>query len=216
MNKFQNITLCALLCYACTTSNETEKYQHSRNNVIHVRDKVVEIEMEEPQISWFNLLYVMDQYLIIQDMQSFDKVILLFDKNTFRYVAGTGDKGQGPAELTNMMGAVAVDEARRKFYITDGGKNKMFSYDLDSVLSNPSYVPEVKMETDASLFPDHYYIINDSVSICRLMQPIGSNNFKPMAGKMNMHTGEITLMPYENPKPETEQRCRILGTPTVR
>ncbi|MDR2809023.1 MAG: hypothetical protein LBB84_00490 [Tannerellaceae bacterium] len=28
-------------CYSCTVSNETEKYQRSRNNIIHVQEKVI-------------------------------------------------------------------------------------------------------------------------------------------------------------------------------
>ena len=208
MNKFRNIAFCALLCYACTTSNETEKYQPSRNNIIHVRDKVVEIEIEDPLISTNNRLYVMDKYLIIQDMKSLNKLIHLFSRDKFNYIAGIGDRGQGPNELAN-MGFIAVDEPRRKFYVSDHGKNKVFSYDLDSVLSDSSFVPEVKMLIDENAFPHYYKLIYDSIAICMLIQPIGNNNYKPAAGKINMHPGEITLMPYENPKPEGRKRSIV-------
>jgi hypothetical protein len=153
----------------------------------------------------------MDDYLIIQEFKSFDKLIHLFDRNSFEYITGIANRGQGPNEIAN-MGHIAVDEARRKFYVNDHGKNRIFSYDLNSVLSNPSYVPEVKMKMDETIFPDNYQIVNDSISICKIIQPIGTNNFKPTVGKMNMLTGDIELMPYENPKITGRKRSNVVAS----
>jgi hypothetical protein len=104
------------------------------------------------------------------------------------------------------MGVIAVDKARRSFYVTDYGKQKIFSYHLDSVLNNPACLPEVKMEMNETIFPWHYQLINDSTAICHIVQPIGTDNYKPMPGKMNMKTGEITLMKYEHPKMKTSRK----------
>jgi hypothetical protein len=204
MNRFWSIPLALLVC-SCTGSSETEKYQRKRNNIIDVRDKIVEIKIEEPIISALNNLYLIEDYLIIQDLKSLDKLIYLFDKNDFRYITGTGYRGQGPDEITN-MGFIAVDKARRSFYVTDHGKQKIFAYHLDSVLNNPSYLPEVRMEMNETLFTFYYQMINDSIVICDIIQPIGTSNYKPMPGKMNMKTGEITLMKYEHPKIKTSRK----------
>jgi hypothetical protein len=174
-----------------------------------VRDKVIEIPMEEPLISSLNRLYMMDNYLMIKDVKSLGKLIHLFDKNNFSYIAGIVNRGQGPREIAN-MGHIAIDETHRMFYISDHGKNKIFSYHLDHVLSDSSYIPGVKMEMNESIFPDYYQMIDDSISICRTIQRIGNGNFKPAAGKLNMNTGEITLMPYEHPKITGRKRSSIV------
>jgi hypothetical protein len=161
---------------------------------------VEEIKIEEPLIGSIANLYIMDKYLIIQDVKSFDKLIHLFDKNNFEYICSIAERGQGPNEITN-MGFIAMDAVHRKFYVFDHGKQKIFSYDLDSVLTYAStYVPGVKREMDETLFPSEYEMLNDSISIGRIIQPIGTNNFKPRVGKMNMNTGEITFMKYEHPE----------------
>jgi hypothetical protein len=207
MNRFLGI-LFVLCCCSCTVSNETEKYQSERNRVINIRDKVEEFKIEEPLISSLNRLYLMDHYLIIQDVKSSDELIHLFDKNDFTHLTSLAYRGQGPNELAN-MGMIAIDEAHRKFYVSDHGKQKIFSYDLDSVLSHSSYTPEVKMNLDETTFPDYYQLINDSISICRVIQPIGSNNFMPRVGRMNMNTGEIELMKYEHPKITGRKRSSV-------
>ncbi|MDR1913310.1 MAG: 6-bladed beta-propeller [Clostridiales bacterium] len=199
-------------CCSCTGSNETEKYQGTRDKVIHVRDKVEEIKIEDPLIGSYALVHVMDEYLFIRDVRPFDKYIHLFDKNNFGYISSMAKRGQGPEEITN-MGSINIDEAKRKFYVTDHGKQKVLSYDLDSVLTYASsYTPRVKMGIDEFLFPDYYQILNDSISICRIIQPIGSNNFKPTVGKMNMNTGEIELMKYEHPKIIGRKRISVVAS----
>jgi hypothetical protein len=164
--------------------------------------------MEDPMLSSLCRLHLIDDYLIIQDMKSFDELIYLFDKNDYKYVTGLAYRGQGPGEIAN-MGFLAVDEARRTFYVNDHGKQSVFSYPLDSVLSNPSYMPGVRIKMDETLFPSYYHIVDDSMAICRIIQPIGNNDFNPTTGKMNMNTGEITLMEYDNPKSRFNGKKRM-------
>jgi hypothetical protein len=208
INKFQTIFL-ALLASSCTLSNDTEKYQGRRDNIINVRDQIVEIQIEEPMMSWYSVPSLTDRYLIIQDLKSLDKLIHFFDRNNFQYITGIAYRGQGPGELANMGRRMAIDEVHRKFYVTDHGKQKVFSYHLDSVLSDPSYMPGVKIGIGDRQFPDHYQIIDDSTAICGSIQRLEPGNFKPAAGKMNMQTGEITLMPYENPRVKGRKRSSI-------
>jgi hypothetical protein len=210
MNRISGL-LCVILCYSCTFSNETEKYQGKRDKIVNVRDRVKEIKMEEPLISSLNRMYIMDNYLIIQDMKSYKDIIHLFDKNDFTYVTGLAEKGQGPNEIAN-MGLIALDEAQHKFYVSDHGKQRVLSYDVDSVLSHASYQPEVKMKMDETIFPDHYQIINDSVAICRVIQLLEPGNFNPTVGKMDMKTGEITPMKYENPHITGRKRSSMVAS----
>jgi hypothetical protein len=194
-------------CWSCTHNAGTEKHQGKRDNVIHVRDKVKEIVIEDVLIhSWPEFALIGD-YLIIEDYRSLDEHIHLFDKNSFRHVTSTAFKGEGPGEFTN-IGRIGVDEANRRFYVTDIGKRRIFSYDLDSVLANPSCMPEVKMKMNETQYPDRYQYINDTLSIGVLFEPVGNSDFKHRVARWNMNTGEIVPMKYEHPEIE-KRRIRI-------
>jgi hypothetical protein len=97
------------------------------------------------------------------------------------------------------MGYLATDEVNRKFYVNDHGKQRIFSYDLDSVLANPLYTPEVKMKMNEKQFPDRYQYINDTLSIGLIIEPIGVSDFAQFVGKWNMKTGEIKLFTHKHP-----------------
>lgn len=197
--KFIYFLLSFSALWRCSQQSPTEKYQSERNNVVNVHDKIVEIHIEEPYISFNCRVYVMDKYLIIGDYLSPDKLIHLFDKNNFKYICSTGSKGKGPSEITNLE-HIAPDEGHRKFYVSDHGKLKIFSFDLDSLLADPLYLPSIKVSMDKSRFPSEYKYINDTLCFGRIIEPIGNNDFKPYVGKWNMLTNEIELMKYEHPK----------------
>jgi hypothetical protein len=82
MNKLVCLLFIAV-CWGCTHSTETEKYQNKRNKVVNVHNKIKEIVIPEDDvlIGAFANLYVMDDYLIVKDNKSFDKLIHLFDLN---------------------------------------------------------------------------------------------------------------------------------------
>jgi hypothetical protein len=199
VNKLSYLLLIAA-CWGCAGNQGIEKHQGKRNTMVNVREKVKEIKINEDDALIGNDagLCLIDNYLIIEDSRSYDKLIHLFDKNQFTYLASTGPRGQGPDEITN-MGYIGTNEADRIFYVNDHGKQKIFAYSLDSVLSNPNYVPTIKMNMNAGLFPDKYRYINDTLSIGIVIEPIGNNDFQPSVAKWNMNTGEIKRMPYKHP-----------------
>jgi hypothetical protein len=197
MNKLLYLSLITALGWSCKYS-ETEKYQSKRDNVVNVRDKVKEIEMEEVLIGSVVRLFLMGDYLIIADHKSYDKLIHLFDKNNFSHVTSVAHFGQGPGEIT-ILGYIGSDEVNRRFYVSDHGKQRIFTYPLDSVLANPSYMPEVKMKMNEGLFPDKYQYINDTLSIGLIIERLGYGAFNQSVAKWNMNTGEIRPMPYEHP-----------------
>lgn len=203
MNKLLYLLLITTYC-SCTHNSETEKYHHERDNVVNVYDEVKEIKIDDVQINGNSGLYIMDNYLIISDYKSLDKIVHLFDKKTYKYAASTGNLGEGPGEIVT-LGHIGTDTKNRKFYMTDHGKQKIFSYSLDSIFANPSYTPEVKMTLSEKQFPDRYKYINDTLCIGRIMEPIGSSNFKLSIGKWNMSTGGIKIMKYEHPEIEKKR-----------
>lgn len=194
-----------LLCSGCKQGCVTEKYQGKRDNVIDVRQKVKEIVIKDVLIGGISQLNILNDYLIISDYKAFDNIVHVIDKHNFQYVAGTANRGQGPGEITNMV-CLETDEAHRTFYITDHGKQKVFGYNLDSVLANPSsYMPEVKTEIKERLFSAEYRYIDDTKCIGAIMEPTGNSGYKQFVAKWNMNTGEITPMKYMHPDIERKR-----------
>lgn len=189
-----------MLC-ACTTQEEKEKYQGSRNNVIDVKEKIKEIDTGNDVLIGNNSRsYYSKDFLIIQDSKAWEGAIHLFDKTTFKYITSFGKKGEGPFELTN-MGDIFIDDNRRKLYVTDHGKNKIFSYDMDSVINMPdTYRHQVKIPINNTQFPAGAIYINDTLSYCRIIVPTSNSTFDQMIGKWNMMTGELKMIGEKHPK----------------
>lgn len=189
-----------VLLAACGSSSETEKYQSSRSEIIKVKEKIQEIDTgEDVLIGRRSRACYSQDYLIIMDYEAWDGAIHLFDKKDFRYLASAGTKGQGPDELT-VMGCVSIDEARRKLYVTDNAKYKVFSYDMDSIVSmGRSYRHQVKATFDTSRIPSDAIYVNDTLSYCRLIVPTSVSTFDQMIGKWNMLTGDIKVIGERHP-----------------
>jgi len=195
MNKSVYLFLIIAFCWGCSSNSATEKYQNKRSNIINVRDKIKEIVIEDILIGYYSFPQIIDNYLFINDYKTANEYIHIFDKNNFKYVTSTGFKGQGPGEIVN-IGHIAEDKMNHKFYVSDHGKNRIFSYDIDSVLTDPAYMPVEKMKMGEQEFPNDYIFINDTLSIGVTIQRLGNNDFKPVVGKFNMKTGEIINMNY--------------------
>ena len=157
-----------------------------------------EFSTQDVLIGRISRVYLLSDYLIITEYNVPDKLIHLFDKNYFNHLASTTYQGQGPGEIT-IIGHVGTDEAHRRFFVSDHGKLKIFSYDLDSVLANPDYQPEVKMNMKERQFPDRYLYLNDTLCIARIIEPIGNSDYRPSVARWNMTTEEIVPMKYEYP-----------------
>lgn len=206
-NNVKKVLLCWLLiamCWNCTHRSETKKYQHKRDKIVNVKDKVKEIEIEDVFVGSIARLFLIDNYLIIMDPKSDNNLLHIFDKKTFEYVTSTAPRGQGPEEIAN-IGHIGIDETNRRFFVSDHGKQKIFSYELDSVLSNPSYTPVVKTTMKERQFPSEYQYINDTLCIARIIEPTGNYGYNESLAKWNMKTGEIKPMKYTHPKIEKKR-----------
>ncbi len=201
----------AIVCWSCKHSSETEKYQNKYDNIVNVHNKVKEIVINDVLINSLTKIYAFDKYLIILDYKSHDEQIHLFDKNTFKYVTRTAYKGQGPGEIAN-IGHIGLNETDRIFYVIDHGKQRIFSYELDSLLLKPSYIPKEKMTLEESLFPADYHYIYDTLCIGSIIEPTGNYGFKQSLAKWDMNTGKITPMKYTHPEIEKKRVTFAVST----
>lgn len=200
MNKAVSLFLSIILCWGCSSNLTTEKYQSKRDLTINVHEQIKEIVIEDVLISSLSRMFIINNYLFIVDDKSANEYIHVFNKDNFKYITSTGLKGQGPGEIAS-IGDIVEDKVNRKFYVSDHGKNRIFSYDLDSAITDPAYLPIEKMKMGDQTFPAKYEYINDTLSIGVTIQRQGNGNFDPVIGKFNMKTGEIIPMGYTiNPR----------------
>jgi len=184
---------------SCIHNTDFEKYQTKRNTVISVHDSIREFSTDTILVGSFARMFLMKDYLIIGDYRSSNNQIHIFDKNNFSYLTSTGKIGQGPDEIT-VLGNIGVDEARGKFYVSDHGKMKIFSYDMDSVLKCTSYSPRIKSDMNMTRFPDKYQYISDTMSVALMIEPTSVSTFNMAVSKWNLKDGTFSSMPYQHPK----------------
>ena len=199
MNRMIYVVMLALLC-ACSSQTETEKHQVARNKVVEVKDKIKEIDTDDDVlIGRLSSAYYSKDYLIVTDYDAWEGAIHLFDKKDFRYLTSTGKKGEGPYELTN-AGGLMIDEFRRKLYMIDYSKYKVFSYDMDSIITMPdTYRHQVKTRIGHELIPDRPFYVSDTLCYGRIIQPTSVSTFDMMVGKWNLLTGEIKVIGEKHP-----------------
>lgn len=139
--------------------NGVEKHQYSRNEIVNVKSMVKEIVEDDVLIGNIARINLIKDYLVIEDYSSVDTLIHIFNKNDFSYMTGFDILGQGPYEIAN-LGGVTVEPSQRYLDVADWGKRKIFSYDLDSVLSkSSSYHPQEKLGIGETQFPDIYILM---------------------------------------------------------
>ena len=191
--------LMLILLSACTSQTEGDKHQSSRNKVVDVKSEIKEIDTGDVLIGNLSTPYLSKEYLIITDYHAYDKAVHVFKKSDFHHLASFGTRGQGPYEITNLGGFI-IDEAQRKFYISDNSKYKIFSYDIDSVQAMPeSYQQQIKMNIKRDQIPDDFHYVNDTLCYGTIIHPTSFQTFDQYIGKWNMTTGDIKIIGEKHP-----------------
>jgi hypothetical protein len=176
----------------------TEKDQKLRNNIVNVSENIVDIK---PEILFGkSLFYILGDILIVCEISpQGEKGIHLFNKNTFKYITSTGIMGKGPGELI-MPGRLGIDEKNMAFWVPDNGKQIMYKFPLDSVLSNELFKPTIKKNLNKELFIERFGFLNDSIAIGKAVHVTSNSTFEMAMAKINFNTEGIEHFGYENPK----------------
>lgn len=210
MNKIIYFLL-IITSWSCTQNSQTEKNQNKRNKIIDIHSKIKEIRMDDVMISNLSKLFLINDYLILGDYKTQDKLIHIFNKSTFSHVVSTVYQGQGPGEITN-MGHIGTDPKNHSIFVSDHGKQKIFHYNLDSVIADKLYEPKVRINMSGNKFPDKYQYINDTLSVALIIEPTGNSGYNQSVAKWNMNTGNIVPMKYKHPD-ITKKRVNIAACP---
>ena len=194
------LVIMSFVIFGCTPSSDTEKKQNSRKDVVDVSGNIKEWDTGDVLISSVSRFSVGNEYLCIADYKSYENSMHLFSLSDYSHIVSCGMIGPGPNDIT-VLGHIEMDGARNKMYVSDHGKYRIFSYDLDSLIRNPSaYKHQTKTKISKASFPDSYCYINDTLAYARIIQPTSVSTFDQGVGKWNMQTGEIKMMPYSHPE----------------
>ena len=191
------ILLVFLYLVGCVSNSHTEKYQRSRNEIVNVRDKIIEVPLENPLVSSSANFQIVGNYIVFVDGGVYDEIIHVFKKSPFQHLVSTGSIGQGPQDIT-FVGDLISDEKHGKFYLIDQGKRKLLSFDIDSLISNPDYNFTIKTNLLYDC-PVEVEYIDDNFSIV-LHADFNENTG---GGYLNAGFWDITtnkfIKSYENP-----------------
>lgn len=110
------LILLLISIWGCSDPSASEIYQRKRDKVTDVESEIKEIHIEDVLIGSIAHLYIVDEYLLVTDPTSTDKLIHLFDKHDFKYLTSIADIGQGPGEIT-IIGHIEEDRSNRAFLV---------------------------------------------------------------------------------------------------
>lgn len=189
---------------SCTNDSKSDIYQTNRANILNVRDQVNEICINDVFIGSVARLFLLNDYLLIADCKSDDKLIRIFNKDNFQYILSSVTFGGGPNEVAN-IGHIEVNNAKNEFYVSDHAKQIIFAYNMDSLILDSLYTPQVKARMNKSEFPSYYNYFSDTLSIGLIIRPTGTSGFNQVVARWNMNTGSITPMKYQHPKIEKKR-----------
>ena len=200
MKTLKALFLLALLVpiSGCNRNTETEIYQSSRDNMLDVKHLIHEIDLGDVMVGQFAGTIIGGDYMFVFDYHAMDDAINIFDRNTYKHLVSFGETGQGPKEITR-IGEPLFNRETHELYVPDFGKYVILAYNTDSVLVDKKYPPYVKFKFKSDIFGSEYYFVNDTLSYCRAIRPIGTNDFAAMVGKYNMKTGEMKTLEYLHP-----------------
>ncbi|MFI3304452.1 MAG: BF3164 family lipoprotein [Rikenellaceae bacterium] len=197
-NRTYTLIISLLFALSCARNSGTERWQTDRDNIVDVAQRIKCIDTKDVYISQMSTPYLVDKYLLITDYKSMDRLIHIFDKNTFRYVTSRINKGRGPAEIIS-IGNVTSSKQRGEIYVSDNGKQAIYTYSLDSLLKSNSYVPRLKLSHSKKYAIADYEYINDTLSVGLAIVGLGSGDFKASVVAINFETGDVEFMKYEHP-----------------
>lgn len=193
---FLAMLLLSILAISCS-NDQQEKHQSSRNKVQDIKSKIIPFETGDVLIGKNPSIYIADKYLVIVDYRALAEHIHIFDKLSFKHIISTGLHGEGPDEITS-VGHVVYDKAKGNLYVSDHSKQKIFGYNIDSVIKFPDYKHYIKTRMNDKEFPSEYFYINDSLSYARIIQPTGVSGFNEILAKWSYTSGKIKEL-YKNP-----------------
>ena len=190
----KNLTVLILLLSVagCSMKSDIDKHINDRDNIVDVSDKICFIKTDL-MVGPVAKVYNANDYIIVTAPNSIDNLIHIFDAEDYTLLCSRVKRGRGPHELTR-MGDVAISTDKKKFYVPDFGKHKIFSYNVDSLLNKEHCLPIYVNDLPKTQFPSTLKAVDATQFIGTIIEPIGTGDFKQSIGIWDMDSSEISTI----------------------
>ncbi|MDA3780999.1 MAG: BF3164 family lipoprotein [Bacteroidales bacterium] len=196
------VSFLILFSFSCKIGDKkkTEKIQKSRNIIVNVEDKIIDIKTDVLMGSSV-VLNIIEDFLIITDLTASNSSGMhFFNKHTFNYITSAGIMGKGPGEITR-IGRPGIDNKNKIIWVPDYGKKKMWKFHLDSIINNKTYKPTEKLDLYDNLFlVNKFSFLNDSIALGNSLRVLSNSSFDMAMTLLNVKTNVTELFGYEHPK----------------
>lgn len=192
---------CSLLLMGCGSGDSSENHISGWNKKESVKTSIHSISIPENDAIISNScgISTFGDKIYVNDFNTVDKYVYVFNKDDFKYLGGLGTLGEGPGEI-RIPGALAYDKEKNELLVLDHGKLEIFAFDIDAALSDKDeYMPKTKMKLKPTVFPSEYVFVNDTLAYGRMIIPKGTNDFTPLLGKWNMKENKAVNLSSEGP-----------------
>ena len=168
------------------------------NNIVDFRDSIVNIFTD----TYYSTadMYILEDYLIVTaESMSTERVLDIYNKNTFEFLAGAGTRGRGPGEVTR-PGRLAIEHENKVIWVSDHGKRLLWKFPLDSILNNPFFMPSESLEYYPELFLERFGFINNTIALGKAVRVLDNNRFEMVTAKLNVQDNSTWAFGYEHPQ----------------
>ena len=198
---YKYIFVFAILIISCAKNrnqtNDKEKYMPLYNNIINVKDKIIEINTQN--YFGYPMLYIVDDYLVLVDMKSVEQGIYLYDKNSFKFIARTGILGRGPGEI-GRYGILSKIPDEKSFLLQDDEKKCIWKFNIDSIISDSLYRPQKFIDYMHNIFMVRYKLISNNIALGKAIKVLNNNSYSEIMAKVNFFTNTLSQFGYVHPK----------------
>lgn len=147
-NKIIFIFLAFLFSYSCSNQYEEIRPTQIFTDSSSITGEKLDINTDTLAKPLHSLL--IDSLLIIMDKKTSEHGLHIINVNQEKFIASTAKKGRGPKEIQIPLGLNLDPENPRSFNTYARLKNKIFTFNLDSILTKENYFPQEKIEFSES------------------------------------------------------------------
>lgn len=196
MKTYYYLFILALSC--CTVKDPIEKFDLNSVPNIDIHEEIEDFIANETITA--PTLTIIGNYLFVTDLAtSIGKGVQIYNKNTLDYITSTCELGEGPGEVTR-IGEIATSYNNNEFWMPDFAKLQAFKFEIDSLLIDKDYKPQVSIPIRNDFFLTRFSVLSDSVAIGSGLEVLSSGTFRISLGKWDLEKNETKKIGYEHPK----------------
>ena len=182
------------LTIATACSNRTSNSRLDGEIIEDISELIKSFDTDATPIGAWGDIKSEGKWIFINNPQSIDTIVSVFDAKSLRWEGNIAKSGPGPDEIIS-PGTVVYDNERDDMIIFDYGQLKVKAFNVDSALKQEYYSPHVIQHIPSGQFPSRYVRVNDSIGFARMItlpkNPKKNRGYTQSLCRYNLSTGEM-------------------------